>query len=70
MVSAEALRRGCSNRQIISDLPVQVTVSVGMAWASKATELAYMLRVADAALYSETQRGRNCAVRAESLIAA
>lgn len=71
MIYAEAMRQGCSNRQIISEShSVHVTVSIGTAWAPTTTNLADLLRTADEALYSAKRRGRNCVVRTDALAAA
>ena len=60
---AEDLRRACAARTIIDGAtPLPVTISIGVAVAQGAFDLAELMRAADQALYVAKSRGRDCVV--------
>ena len=62
---ANTLRQRCADLRIDRGADtVSVTVSIGLAAASKPTTTSAIMRDADASLYSAKRRGRNCVVRA------
>jgi diguanylate cyclase (GGDEF)-like protein len=64
--SAEAIRRDCAARQVLSeDIAVRVTVSIGITSSHGETDLPKIMRIADQALYVAKHRGRDRVARTE-----
>lgn len=62
---ADSLRQQCAAIRIPRGAEsVTLTISIGVAAASRPTTVSAIMRDADAALYAAKRRGRNCVVRA------
>jgi diguanylate cyclase (GGDEF)-like protein len=65
---AEELRRACAAREVSSgDISARVTISIGFTVTYGEIELAKIMRIADQALYTAKNRGRDRVVRADEL---
>jgi diguanylate cyclase (GGDEF)-like protein len=63
---ANGLRQACAATQVPNgEMPVCVTISIGVTGSQHATDLSQIMRIADQALYTAKDRGRDRVARAD-----
>jgi diguanylate cyclase (GGDEF)-like protein len=63
---ANALRQACAATEILNgEMSVYVTISIGVTGSQQTTDLSQIMRMADQALYTAKDRGRDRVVRAD-----